>query len=72
MCVYFPSSQLRLFCIKLTADVDIFQNLLLSLLKILESKLLLFIMTSELMSGRLANTAFLFFNHIEYYISLYE
>jgi hypothetical protein len=48
MCVYFPSSHFRVFCVKLTAGVDIFRNYLLSLLKILESKInIILILNSE-------------------------
>ena len=47
MCVYFPSSHLRDFCVKLTAGVDIFRNYLLSLLKILESKIIIILILNS-------------------------
>jgi len=47
MCVYLPSSHLRVFCVKLTAGVDIFRNYLLSLLKILESKIIIILILNS-------------------------
>jgi len=47
MCVYFPSSHLRVFCVKLTAGVDIFRSYLLALLKILESKIIIILILNS-------------------------